>query len=152
MKKLWKKNRILFVLFVILIICFITIVGISVTFFYSKNTSNYGDRLQDISSHPITDEFKTEYKEEMLKEKSIKKVNMKLLGRILYITLDFDDVITLENAKQLATNSLAKIDEDLINYYDIEFILKSETFTIIGAKNAIVDHISWNNNTPVSEE
>ena len=39
MKKLWKNNRVVFVLVIILIICFIAICSVALTFFYSKDTN-----------------------------------------------------------------------------------------------------------------
>ena len=42
--------------------------------------------------------------------------------------------------------------EEIISYYDIEFVLKSDSFTIIGAKNFIIDHVAWNNNIEVEQE
>lgn len=152
MKKLWKQNRILFVLIIILIVCFVAIISVALTFFYSKNVSKYGDRLDNIEDYPIEDNFKTEYKETLMDNKNVTKVSMNLIGRVLYINIDFDDQIKLENAQKIITNSLDLFDEDTLNYYDVQFILKSDNFTIIGAKNAVVENIVWNNNTEVKTD
>lgn len=152
MKKMWKENRVLAVLLLILLVCFIAIICVALTFFYSKNTSTYGDRLENIEKYPITETIKSTYEEELKKNTSVTNVSIKLIGRILYIHIEFDEKITLEKAQDLATKSLDVFEEDYINYYDIQVVLKSSNFTIIGAKNSVVDHISWNNNREVEEE
>ena len=48
MKKLWKNNKVVFVLVIILILCFIAICSVALTFFYSKDTNEYGNRLDCI--------------------------------------------------------------------------------------------------------
>ena len=152
MKKLWNQNRVLFMLIMILIICFVAILIVALTFFYSKNVSNYGARLDEIEKYPITDKFKDTYKETVLESEKVKKVSLTIQGRIIYINIKFDDSIELEDAKTVAINSLDLFEDDLLDYYDIEFYLISDNFTIFGAKNAVIDHVSWNNNREVIEE
>ena len=79
MKKLWKNNRVVFVLVIILIICFISIIGVTLTFFYSKDTSTYGNRLDNIEKYPVSNEFKASYKEKMLENENIKSINFDIL-------------------------------------------------------------------------
>lgn len=152
MKKLWEKNRILFVLFAILLVCFIAIICVTLVFFYNKKVGVYGDRLKDIKKYPVSSEFTSSYKESILEDESVKEITFKIKGRIIYINLTFDEEITLDKAKELVTNSLELFSEDILNYYDIDFVLKSENFTIIGAKNAVNDIITWNNNRIIEEE
>ena len=152
MKKIWKENRVLFMLMLILLVCFIAIVVVALTFFYSKDVSNYGSRLEGIENNPVTDKDKNEYKETLLENENVKKVSINIKGRIIYIHINFDDEIGLEDAKSLVINSLDLFSEDILNYYDIEFVLKSDNYTILGAKNAIIDHVSWNNNREIEEE
>lgn len=152
MKKLWKNNRVVFVLVIILIICFIAIVSVALTFFYSKDTSTYGNRLVDIDKHPISNEIKSSYKDGLLENESVKTVNIDIKGRIIYITATFDEKIDLEKAKKLVTSSLDIFDENITSYYDIQFILKSDNFTMMGSKNVASEVVSWNNNTPIKEK
>ena len=70
MKKLWKNNRVVFVLVIILIICFIAICSVALTFFYSKDTNEYGNRLDGIEKHQISSEFKSSYKEKFLESEN----------------------------------------------------------------------------------
>lgn len=152
MKKLWKNNRVVFVLIIILIVCFISIVSVALTFFYAKDTSEYGNRLVDIEKHPVSNDFKASYKDNLLNNESVKEVSFNLKGRVIYINVSFDENIKLEDAQKLIDNSLELFEEDIISYYDINFVLKSDNFTIMGAKNTKNENISWNNNTPIKEE
>lgn len=152
MRKLWKENRVLFLLLVILLICFIAIVVVALTFFYSKDVSSYGSRLADIEKYPITNKDKDTYKETVLENEGVTKVSFNIKGRVIYVHIEFDETVSIEDAKAIANNSIELLGEDNISYYDIEFVLKSKDYTILGAKNAIIDHVSWNNNREVEEE
>lgn len=152
MKKLWKSNRVVFVLVIILIICFIAICSVALTFFYSKDTNEYGNRLNGIEKHPISSELKSNYKETLLANESVKSVEFNTKGRIIYVNIKFDENISLDNAKKLVEDNLSIFDEDILSYYDLQFILSSDNFTIMASKNVASEKISWNNNTPIKEE
>ena len=152
MKKLWNNNRVLFFLLAILLICFVAIIVVASTFFYSKNSSKYGERLVDIDKHPISTEVKDNYKETLMKNTSVKDVSFDIIGRIIYINISFDEKIKLENAQKLINDSITQFSDDILGYYDINFILKSDNFVILGAKNMKSSELSWNNNRVVEEE
>ena len=136
-------------LITILIVCFLAIIIVALTFFYSKNVSNYGSRLEGIEKYEITDKMKSNFKDSILENENVKKVSFNVIGRIIYIHIDFDENIELENAKTVVVNSLEIFADNILSYYDIDFDLKSDNFVIFGAKNAVTDHISWNNNRDV---
>ena len=94
MKKLWKSNRVVFVLVIILIICFIAICSVALTFFSSKDTNEYGNRLNGIEKHPISSELKSNYKETLLANESVKSVEFNTKGRIIYVNIKFDENIS----------------------------------------------------------
>ena len=152
MKKLWKSNRVVFVLVIILIICFIAICSVALTFFYSKDTNEYGNRLNGIEKHPISSELKSNYKETLLANESVKSVEFNTKGRIIYVNIKFDENISLDNAKKLVEDNLSLFSEDILSYYDLQFVLSSDNFTIMASKNVASEKISWNNNTPIKEE
>ena len=84
LKEIWQKNRILVVLVAILIVCFITICTVVVTYFFGGSETVYGDRLKDIDKYPITDDFKKEYIANLEKDDKIEKVTFKTKGRVIY--------------------------------------------------------------------
>lgn len=153
MVKLWKNNRVLFMLFIILFICFIAIVCVGVSFFYDKRESEYGPRLKDIDKYPVTEKFQNSYEDEMLKNSGVSEVKFNIKGRVIYVHILFTDDVSLEVAQGYVTESLALFDEKTLSYYDINFVIKwNDDFTIIGSKNSKIDHISWNNNRDFSED
>jgi hypothetical protein len=76
-------------------------------------------------------------------------VDFNIKGRIIYVEIKFDENITLDNAKKLVENSMSLFDEDTLSYYDVQFIIQSDNFTIMASKNSAAENISWNNNTPI---
>lgn len=152
MKKMWKENRVLFMLIIILVICFIAIVSVAFTFFYSSKVSKYGSRLDDIENYPVTSKDKNNYKETLLENENVTKVSVEVPQRKVRLTVHFNDEIDLEDAKAIIVNSLDMFSEDILSYYDVEFLLLSDNFTTLGNKNAVIEHISWVNNRVVEEE
>ena len=158
LKELWGNNKVLIVLGIILIICLIAIIIVTFSFFLGGNKGVYGNRLNGIDKHPVTETLKSEYKSSLESEKSVTKVSMDTKGKIIYIIISFASDTSLEDAKNLAASSLEKLNEDILSFYDISFTLKceksenSEGFTILGAKNVAGSGLVWNNNTPLESE
>lgn len=158
LKELWGNNKVLIVLGIILIMCLIAIIIVTFSFFLGGKKGVYGDRLNDIDKHPVTNNIKSEYVTSLESEKSVTKVSMDTKGKIIYIIINFASDTSLEDAKNLAASSLEKINEDILSFYDIDFTLKceksenSEGFTILGAKNVAGSGLVWNNNTPLESE
>ena len=158
LKELWGNNKVLIVLGIILIICLIAIITVTFSFFLGGNKGVYGDRLNGIDKHPVTNNIKSEYKTSLESEKSVTKVSLDTKGKIIYIIINFASDTSLEDAKNLAASSIEKLNEDILSFYDIDFTLKceksenSEGFTILGAKNVAGSGLIWNNNTPLESE
>ena len=157
-KNVWKKNKILIVLLSILLICFIAIVVVCLTFFLGGNKSVYGERLKDIDKYPITENFKKDYSTTVKEEKGVNEVKIDVKGKIIYVTINFAEDTTLDEAESIAGKSVDEFDEKTLGYYDIQFTLlceesdNSEGFTMMGAHNATGSGIVWNNNTKVESE
>ena len=158
LKELWGNNKVLIVLGIILIICLIAIITVTFSFFLGGNKGVYGDRLNGIDKHPVTNNIKSEYKTSLESEKSVTKVSIDTKGKIIYIIINFASDTSLEDAKNLAASSIEKLNEDILSFYDIDFTLKceksenSEGFAILGAKNVAGSGLIWNNNTPLESE
>lgn len=155
MKKFWKENRVLLVLIIILIVCFVAICSVTLSYFVGSRESVYGDRLTDKVA--IKDKEKNSYIEKLKKEELVKDVTFRVAIRTIYVYIEFDEKATLTEAENKATASLENLSEEILSYYDVNFILEQEKnegnegFTIMGAKNSKGTGISWNNNT-VKEE
>ncbi len=158
-KKIWQDNSVLLVLLMILITCLIAISIVVVTYFVGNSNTKYGDRLDDIKSHPFKEEVQDDIIVKIESDKKIEEANMRTSGKTIYVTIKFTAGITLVEAESKALASLDYFDEDILNFYDIEFMIKadstekSEGFEIIGSHNVSgTGGIVWNNNTKIEDE
>ena len=158
LKEIWGKNKVLIVLGIILIICFIAIIVVTVSYFFGGSESVYGDRLDGIEDHPIEDSFVSEYTTNLESDDMIESVEFDTKGRIIYITINFVGDTSLVEAQSKTAASLETFSEDLLSYYDINFTITSEAtdnsdgFTLMGTRNVAGSGLVWNNNTPVESE
>lgn len=158
LKELWGNNKVLIVLGIILIACIIIICVVTISFFFGGSKSTYGDRLDSIKDYPVKDSFKDEFVSGLEKDDLISDVSMDVRGKIIYITIEFNQDTSLIDAENRAAKTLENFDKDLLEHYDINFTLKceksdnSEGFTILGAKNTSGAGLVWNNNTQVEKE
>ena len=158
LKEIWGKNKVLIVLGIILIICFIAIIVVTVSYFFGGSESVYGDRLDEIEDHPIEDSFVSEYTTNLESDDMIESVEFDTKGRIIYITINFVGDTSLVEAQSKTAASLETFSDDLLSYYDINFTITSEAtdnsdgFTLMGARNVAGSGLVWNNNTPVESE
>lgn len=155
-KSIWQNNKIIFVLLIILIVCFIAIVSVALTYFVGSEKSPYGNRLDDMV------EFNNEQKDLVVEtlegDSSVLSASVRKSIRTIYVSVLFKDDITLDSAKEKIGGVIDLFSEDVLSYYDINFILKNETndenkkFNIMGCRNSNGNGIYWNNNTLVEEE
>ena len=151
MKELWQKNKVLIVLGVILLICFIIVLFVSISYFMKGNK----DKREN--TYEIKSSYITELKDIYLKDEKdiVEKVNVNVKIKTLSLVIYFKEDTKLEDAEKLVEGSLEKIDEKIFKNYDVSFILRSSgenKFTIMGSKNMTSQGLVWNNNTPLPEE
>jgi hypothetical protein len=158
LKELLGKNRVVFVLVSILVICIVAIILVMFSFFFTGTKSSYGDRLDKIKDYPVTDEFQSSYISSLKESKIVSDAKIRISGRIIYITIDFNKDTSLDEAESVATSSVDKFAENILKYYDLNFILTSSSsdssdgFTIMGARNANGHGVVWNNRTQTESE
>lgn len=158
LKELWNQNRVLVVLFTIIIICVIIVIGVVVTAFLGSSKSVYGDRLEGIETVQMTDDLMNRFKDSFNEDELVSEVLIKSKGKIIYITMLFKENISLVEAQSKALSSLEQFEENYLKFYDFHFTLKqnstdnNEGFLIMGAKNASGNGLIWNNNTEVASE
>ncbi len=153
-KKIWVENRVLFVLFIIVLVCMLIIAGVCMKYFFGSSKSSYGDRLDGIEEVAITEDIKNHFLSSMQNDELIENVTIKNIGRVVYISLHFKSGTSLEEAKNKALASLMAFEQKYLDYYDFHYTLKGNTleagdFLIMGAKNAKGNGLNWTNNTEV---
>jgi hypothetical protein len=158
LKNLWVENRVLFVLSIIVIVCLLIILGVFISYFFGTSKSSYGDRLDGISEVEITDDIKNNFIEQMKSDALVKDATIKSIGKVIYVTLSFEDNVTLVEAESKALASLMIFEQSYIDFYDFNYTLigdktdSSDGFLIMGAKNVNGSGLVWNNNTEVSTD
>ena len=158
LKKMWNENRILFVLFLILIVCFIAICLVVFSYFIGSNKSVYGNRLN--GEVKISDKQEKDYIDALKSGDMVSDVTWRKGVRTIFITIKFNDKASLVEAESKAVASLEKIEEKILKYYDINFIImqdkvsgdETKGFTIMGSSNVNGSGVVWSNNTEIVEE
>ena len=157
-KKLWMENRVLFVLFLIIIICAFIILGVLFKYFFGATKSSYGDRLKGIETVEVTDTMKNDFLTSIKGNELVNDAKIDVRGKIVYIYLTFIETASLEEAQSRAIESLQFFEQNYLDFYDFHFTLKSnatetsEGFLIMGAKNVNGSGLVWNNNTPIEAD
>lgn len=158
-KKILQENSVLLVLFVILIACLIAISVVVVKYFVGDSSSKYGERLDGIEKYPFGEKEQNELKDKIKEDKLVVDVKTRTSGKTIYITISFDPSSTLVEAQSKALASLEYFNEDILSFYDIQYMIKADStdktegFQIMGSHNISgTGGIVWNNNTAPKDE
>ena len=156
LKRVYTEHRVFAILMALVIVCFVLIGTVLVQCFYvGSNKDKYGERLAGIEKVKIDTK---DVESKIIVEEIVKKVEVKVTGKIVYITMKFDAPTTLVEAQSIAQKSLDYFDEAQKKFYDFHFTLKEtatetdEGFIISGAKNKNGSGLVWNNNNPIVTE
>lgn len=153
MKKIFgmiKKHKLLFA------ICFMAfiIVLIMLYVFFSvfiSSDGQYGNRLDGIEKVEISKKDQKEVAEFLEGKEEVTKASVRIQGKIIYINIQYQASVSLDRAKEIATETLGQFDEDEKKFYDIGYFLTQEEqegensggFVVTGSKNANLESISW---------
>ena len=146
-KKWINKNKGLAILLLLTIIFVIILLIIFIELLIGGSSNKYGNRLDGIDKVKISNETYESVKKEVEDTELVEKVETRLQGKIVYTTIELKDGITVEKAKEIATNTLDNYSEDELKYYDFSFFLKwkgEEKDTVItGNKHHHLESITW---------
>lgn len=159
LKKFWRENSVLLVLFLILIACLVAMSIVLVTYFVGDSSSKYGDRLDGIKEHEFSDKDQKEIIAKLEEEELIEKASIRISGKTIYVTISFATKTTLVEAQSKALASLDYFNENILGFYDLEYLIEAkstteqEGFQIMGSHNVNgTGGIVWNNNTVFEDE
>ena len=149
-KKSKSDSRVLWLLAIILLICFMIMGVLFIKYFYSGiNKDKYGDRLSEISNYPLSKTLEEDIRSIYTSDKTIDSVEVNQKGRIIYVNIAFNTAVKVDTAKSLAIKSLDKIGEDNLTYYEVQFILtytgeeENKNFPLFGSKNTNSTKVVW---------
>ena len=143
-------NTMLWMLAIILIVCFILIGFLFYKYFYSGiSTTKYGNRLDGIEKYPLSKTLENDISGIYSEEKSVNYAKIDVQGKIVYVLIDFKEAIKADTAKTLAIKSLEKIGEENLKFYEVHFILtysgtdENTNFPVFGMKNSSSTKVVW---------
>ena len=136
------------------LILIIIIFAIFARMIFSTGDSEYGHRLDNIVK--IDNNTTKEIIEEVKENDNVENITIRTQGKIIYTTIEFKEGTNSNKAKEIASNTLTKYDEDVIECYDFGFFLKEimaesedevkQGFLIAGTKHPSTEKISWTKN------
>jgi hypothetical protein len=158
-RKFFKEHRIFTMLMAIVVVCLVLIMTVLVNIFYMGNgTNQYGNRLDGIEEVKVSSSKIKDFKNNVANNDKVKSVDIRVQGKIIYITMQIEPGVKLEEAEGIALKSLENFSEEESAFYDFNVTLKqnstdnSEGFIISGAKNKNGTGLIWNNNRVVEED
>lgn len=111
------------------------------------SSNKYGDRLDGIDKVKIEDKTYNEVKEEVKNTDLVTDVSIRLQGKIVYTTIVLKDDTSVDNAKEIASNTLDNYSKEELSFYDFSFFLEwkgEEKDTVItGNKHHNLEAITW---------
>lgn len=121
---------------------------------YSSGNTEYGDRLNGLIK--IDKEVTNKVLKEIGELEEVEKITTRTQGKIIYTTITFKENVSKDKAKEIASQVLTYYDEEIVNYYDFEFLLtqnievaegeEDPSYTIAGTKHPDLEKISWTKN------
>ena len=132
------------ILLVILLIIFSRMI-------FSTGKGEYGDRLNGIVQ--VKESLLSEVKESLESQDQVEKASIRIQGKIIYTTFYVTANTSKDKAKEIASKSLEKYSEEIVNDYDFEFLIhqnlevkeneEDKSYTIAGTKHPNKEKISW---------
>ncbi len=158
LKRIYTEHRVFAILMSLVIVCFVLIGTVLVQCFYvGGNKDKYGGRLAGIDKVKLSKPFIKDVESKLLSEEIVRKAEVFVTGKIVYINMNFEAPTTLVEAESIAQKSLDYFKDEEKAFYDFLFTLRepstdvAEGFLISGAKNSNGSGLVWNNNTPINE-
>ena len=156
-KRFYKEHRVFTILMSIVIVCMVLIGTVLFQCFYGgKGNDKYGNRLEGIKDVQIADSRLSDFENNIKTDGTVKEAEIKITGKIIYVTLQMNEKVDIEAAKGIATKSLENFSAEEKDFYDFNYTLKKNTgegiegYLISGAKNKKSEAIIWNNNRKVT--
>ena len=148
-----KKAIIISIIAAVFMAIIIVGIGFGIKYLYDRNkiyklekkVTNYGTRIKEDKSDK--DEIIKEAKEKLSKSNELDKYDIKVVGKIIYVTCYVKSDITIEDSKNIGNTILDYFSNETLKNYDINYIFKNEyknnEFVIMGYKNTKSDYIIW---------
>ena len=142
-----KKKKIIKLVIIGIIILIIVILG----FLIYKEIFQSGEskRLENIENYILTKDEIESVKEKFNEIEDLKSVEVSKKHKIIKIYLEFNECSSFTNLKKISNESLSKISDKNLSFYDIEIFVTSvapecEKYPKIGYKHKSNSEFTWN--------
>ena len=140
------KKNIFLIIMSLFVLTGITIILVVMFKFFISGNNEYGNRLNGIEKVEITKKDMSEIASSIEENEMVANASVRLQGKIIYITIKYNEGINKEQAKQVATSTLEKFSAEELEFYDLGYFLSSEGesgFNVTGSKKAKKENISF---------
>ena len=137
--KFFKKNKITIIaicLFLLLILAFVWLKSFLVP---DEGKAAYGNRLTEISKHPISDETFSNIENKVKEDSRVIGIKHNLHGKIINYMITVNNDVSINDAKGIASSLIPLFADDQLSYYSLQvYVLKEDSnlnnFPIVGYK------------------
>ena len=105
--KFFKEHRIFTILMAIVVVCMVLIITVLIDVFggVGSDSGNYGNRLEGIEKVQISEKKESDFENNIANNDKIKSVDLRVQGKIIYITMQIEPGVKLEEAEGIACAS-----------------------------------------------
>lgn len=148
MGKFIKRHRYTLILLLIFILLCILALKVKEVLVPDEGKATYGERLKDISKHPISADIYNKIVEEFEKDDTVVKIDHRMQGKILNYYITVGEKVSVKDAKTKGDKLISLLDEDILGYYTLQIYLIKEdetlnNFPIIGLKDPLSKVVVW---------
>lgn len=144
-KGLIDRHKILTLICLVAVVT-ICILGYAFLTIFVGGENKYGNRLDGISKVEITKDKKSEVTTKLKENDGVSDASIRVQGKIIYISIVFNNDVSLDNAKKIASGCLDNFSSEEKSFYDFGYFLtqdSEEGFNITGTKHVGLDTISF---------
>lgn len=121
-----KKHCFLVIALAIILVVLITGIIVAKSLFFSSKGDNFGNRLEGIEDHQISDSDITKIKDVLESDEHVVSIEKNLIGKRLDFILKVKSDVDVITAKSLADKILENLSDDTKNFYDIQVMIVNE--------------------------
>ena len=120
-----KKHKKAIIIFVVILVLLILLFSFLKIFMIDSKKDEYGNRLNGIENVEISNDTVSKLKSELGALEEIEKIDYRLQGRLIYVSLQMKDGVSVDTAKEISNKVLEYFDDEQKSYYDIQLIVSS---------------------------
>ncbi len=154
--KFIKKNK--YTIIAVLIFIGLVFIGAKAKNILVPDTAKaaYGDRLDGIKNHPLTDDTLKSISSKLEENENILKATANLQGKIINVIISVNDTVSVNDAKTMASSVIELFTKDELSFYTLQVFVKKENqdlnnFPIIGYKDNSSDTMYFTKDREITE-